>query len=1048
MVFVFSFAAMIPSCLKRCIRLLLVALIVFVSSGYNTAQKVVSYSTTQGLAHHNVLCLYHDPGGYLWIGTWDGLSRFDGHTFESFKHAGGDTTSVGGNIIHKILPDNEGNIWVLAGHNLSKFNPRTNSFSTLIFPIINSGNISNNKDFVFDTSGMGWFIRAGDLFQFNPENFDIRFLDVSDISLFEAKLIYNNRGLWIAASGGLFNFSADVLQSQNNLLANDAGKWFQYPEYFTCFGIIQLVSLQNGGFVLQSNYSTNLNQKLFMAHEASSMLIEIPQPPFVTKKKEMVNMRVHEISPNQILISTGYPVFSAFDLEKWAYEYEHPLKEVFANLTYYSIYYDRQHNLWIGTTNGLYKYSLPQIESDSWVYDPNNSNTISGYTITSLSKDKNNKLWVGTRDGGLDKIDLNTGRIIKTELPAEMLAQTGSGGLFNIVPVNDEVLLLNYGTSFMQYNTFRKEFSFFKPVNFRVYTTFWDDDGRLWTSEKELIEIWEIDEQKTLETTLYTNDFARFQTNCRQIYQARNGQKWITCGQGIVKLNEELPGESKLFTFSNQGIEPEVICIHENPDGTFWLGTLRHGIYAFDPATETFTANYSTQNGLIDNSVNKIYEDQKGFLWMSTWKGIVRMNSADTSFANFSVVNGLPFSEFNTNAHIMDDDGTIYFGGEGGVVAFHPDSLVNFEFSTTPGITAIHAGSGLLPLKYPLGDGAGVVLPYNQNAITLNFSAFDLRQPDERMYRYRLEGWRNEWRQNNSGDLTADFAGMPPGEYLFRMQTTYRGWPWILEELQLKLVISQVPFYKQTKFQIGVLLAFVVSLIVIFMMRQRNVAMQKVVLIARVEREANQYRLNFLKSQMNPHFYFNTLNSINSYVLNNDAKSANKYLTTFARLMREILENSQREFITIAEEKEVLDKYISLQQLRYHNTFEYKITAEDRVKQHIIPPMLVQPFVENATEYAFVNMPFKGIIHVTFELINNNIVCTITDNGIGIQNSQKLQAGRARKSAAISNISQRIEMINKIFKVSIQLLITPFDNSDKDFPGTQIRLIIPIINNR
>jgi sensor histidine kinase YesM len=199
---------------------------------------------------------------------------------------------------------------------------------------------------------------------------------------------------------------------------------------------------------------------------------------------------------------------------------------------------------------------------------------------------------------------------------------------------------------------------------------------------------------------------------------------------------------------------------------------------------------------------------------------------------------------------------------------------------------------------------------------------------------------------------------------------------------------------------------------------------------------------------MNPHFYFNTLNSINSYVLNNDAKSANKYLTTFARLMREILENSQREFITIAEEKEVLNNYLSLQQLRYQNAFEYKITAEDRVKQHIIPPMLVQPFVENATEYAFVNMPFKGIIHVTFELINNNIVCTITDNGIGIRNSQKLQAGRKRKSAAISNISQRIDMINKTFKVSIQLLITALDSSDEDFPGTQIRLIIPIIKNR
>jgi sensor histidine kinase YesM len=194
---------------------------------------------------------------------------------------------------------------------------------------------------------------------------------------------------------------------------------------------------------------------------------------------------------------------------------------------------------------------------------------------------------------------------------------------------------------------------------------------------------------------------------------------------------------------------------------------------------------------------------------------------------------------------------------------------------------------------------------------------------------------------------------------------------------------------------------------------------------------------------MNPHFYFNTLNSINSFILKNDMLSANRFLTTFARLMREILENSQKEFVTIQEEAQVLHKYLTLQQLRFPELFDFTIHTEDIVKDKKIPPMVLQPFVENAVEYAFHDMKTMGHIVISFKIHHNGVLCSVTDNGIGIKKARQFKQRHNKKSTAIKNIYGRIDMLNKIYKIAISLNIGPLSEEDLDFPGTSVKLIIP-----
>jgi two-component system, sensor histidine kinase YesM len=219
--------------------------------------------------------------------------------------------------------------------------------------------------------------------------------------------------------------------------------------------------------------------------------------------------------------------------------------------------------------------------------------------------------------------------------------------------------------------------------------------------------------------------------------------------------------------------------------------------------------------------------------------------------------------------------------------------------------------------------------------------------------------------------------------------------------------------------------------------------MRRELLISKLEKEANLAKLGFLRSQMNPHFYFNTLNSINSFVLKNDILSANKFLSTFANLMRDILENSHKEFISVAGEMEVLSKYLLLQQLRFPGLFYFELEAGEQVKSMKIPPMLLQPLVENSVEYAFHGMGAEGFVRVKFEMKNGEIACIVSDNGIGFERSQEIKRRRNRQSSAIRNIQERIAILNRTYKTHIRLTITTTNPENKEFPGTTNQLLIP-----
>jgi LytS/YehU family sensor histidine kinase len=203
-----------------------------------------------------------------------------------------------------------------------------------------------------------------------------------------------------------------------------------------------------------------------------------------------------------------------------------------------------------------------------------------------------------------------------------------------------------------------------------------------------------------------------------------------------------------------------------------------------------------------------------------------------------------------------------------------------------------------------------------------------------------------------------------------------------------------------------------------------------------------------LLSQMNPHFIFNSLNSIQHFIIQNDDLQANNYLTNFSSLIRKILENSRKNLITLSEEISTLTLYLEMEKLRFEEGFEYKINRDLNLDYNevMIPPMILQPFVENAIWHGLMPLKTKGLLTITFSRIDGYYHCLIRDNGIGREKAGRLKGKKGpHNSTGMMNINERVSLMNRINKKKITLVVTDLKNEDETAAGTLIEVIVPIV---
>jgi hypothetical protein len=435
-------------------------------------------------------------------------------------------------------------------------------------------------------------------------------------------------------------------------------------------------------------------------------------------------------------------------------------------------------------------------------------------------------------------------------------------------------------------------------------------------------------------------------------------------------------------------------------------------------------------------------KDKKGNLWISTNHGISWFNPKTKQIRIFGQEDGLKIDEFNSDNTYLAPDGEMFFAGMGGVVSFYPDSIAD-QKKEPPAPLVIEDFKVSGENRYfnkAIYQCDTVTLNKGDDNFEASFACLDFRNSEKIKYRYRISGENNDFVVTDHRHRWVNFSSLDPGKYLLEIEATNRNSDWVSKK---NLLIFIPSFYYQTAW-FRVLVSMLLVLLIAFFIFTYN---RQIRLKARQQQE--ELRLESLRGQMNPHFIFNSLNSINYFISQNDRLSANRYIADFSRLIRTILGNTTSDYIPLAKELESLNDYLKLEHLRFGDKFDYQIEVDENLDTETlnVAPGMVQPFIENAIWHGVRGLDGrKGFVRVVFQSdkFTGAIPCLIEDDGVGRKLSRERKSNLpGKKSRGMNMITERLAIINNLRKTRFQIKVDDLF-TDREETGTRVMIDIPV----
>lgn len=483
--------------------------------------------------------------------------------------------------------------------------------------------------------------------------------------------------------------------------------------------------------------------------------------------------------------------------------------------------------------------------------------------------------------------------------------------------------------------------------------------------------------------------------------------------------------------------------ITKGEDGLIYLGSYRNGVVVFDTNTDDFIFLNNNKPDRNPTAFNIILDDD-GNIWVSTMKGLMKYSVADEITTLYSVMDGLQGNEFTMNGALKDDEGTLYFGSFGGFIMFDPQKI-KYE-TTEPKILLTRFKSLSGKELISLNSGETIMLPRGESTFSIEFSAHNLNKLNRISFKYMMEGYDEEWKKCNSSVRSVEYHNIPSGTYTFKLYAMNEAGIHNPEPHCLTIVVKPV-WYAMPAFKISVVLfiSLIVFIIVLSMIKKERRKALVAKQISEMEKKMFELKGKALQLQMNPHFLFNTLNSIQSFILVNDSKNASIYLSRFAKLMRRVLNNANRDKVPLGEELEAIRLYLDLEALRLNARFTYNIRVDSRInlKDVEIASMLLQPFVENAVIHGLAYKANNGILTIDVNKIDDKVIMfVIEDNGIGRERAKQIRAelGRVGKSYATSITEQRLEILSRVSLGEYSVRIIDLYGEDGAATGTRVEI--------
>ncbi len=1018
-----------------------------------------------GLSDRQVSTFLRDSKGFLWIGTDGGLNKFDGYEFRVFRSDRRDPYSISANGIIVLHEDREGTIWI--GTNDGKLNrfDRRSERCTIYSPDSTSiaGPGKSSIAVIHDDADAGLWLctTSGQIYIFDKTKGHFERVDQKLSKIWRTaesgapcmqctrvhKIVKDPSGLlWFATSEGLYSYDSRLQTGRRHELISADSRTTDPSQISNKYVNDMLLDDQRGLLVALNKEIWQLDLK---THQAK-LLLTLPQYPFTGfRARHRIHHFVKDLR-NRLWISVFNLGLIRYDLSNGStqhYDTNSETKIGWMNEMILNLLYDPQGILWVGGRSGLCKIDLKPLRFSSESNLDVGVERTSPWYVRSLLLDKNNSLWVGT-DVGVRTSRMKDDRPTVSHYklaeendryyPVNAISQDSSGLIWMACSYSQLTSYNPDDGSVRYYDHERRGMGSMKDG---VYSLLTDRRGVLWIGTSYGLQRYDA----------ASDSFAKYfrpdstRTNIRRfvfsIFEYDRDLLWLGTNEGIKIFNRASEQFVKTYIHdphdSSSISSNAVWCINADESGTIWAAAFGHGLNRYIKNTDSFQ-RFTESDGLASNSVFGILPDRNGHLWLSTNKGITRLNLSTLEFRNYDKSDGLGIDEFYFGAyHRHHPSGELFVGGLEGYVHFHPDNVKDNPHIPPVVITELRVFDR--PRQRELFNGDTVRLSYRDNFISFRFAALDYTNPSKHQYSYILDGIDPQW-VNSGTRRYAAYTDLAGGTYTFRVKGSNNDGVWNTEGIAITLIIDPAWWttmgFRSAVFAalFGLAFAFVRFR---FRSEQRKAALQRKVL---------ESELEALRLQMNPHFLFNSLCSIQHFILQHNANTAYDYLARFAHLMRMVVENSKREEIALAQELQILELYLELENLRFEDRLSYSIVIDSTIdpQDQMIPPMLLQPYVENAIVHGLRNRDSGGRISIVVRASGDSVIYTIEDNGVGRVRAQELQQKRSANHLSIGMkvARDRLKIMSEKMQQRMQIHVTDLYDQLGNAAGTRVEIML------
>lgn len=1031
------------------------------------ASSFERYTVQQGLSDNNVFCITQDDLGYIWLGTENGLNRFDGNVFQNFYH---DTSSfsIPGNHIIELKRTGGHEILVLTQKGLHQVNAATLARRNYLLPEAERSHANPNRlvdvmrlkngSFALSTS-IGFYV-----------------IDTAGRMTFGFNRLQSGT-VPVAVGSGVLNYGRNIflLPDNNALLFTkkegvslyipSTNKFIRYrtalPAEWSAFYPPQedwLARYQLDSVRFMMVHARQQSITFYNAATGSSKTAGIPS---VIHNDLSDESRIFPLSKGRFAITSGGSGYYVFQLNEntgeVVFDEEKGLKGYKCNY----LFTDKEQRLWVCTSNGLLCEKKEQPLFTSWLL---NDYAQEGYSYFCYITRYKDRLYIAkaARQPHVTVVDTATMQIVKKiSLPGISREGDDNPSIQCYYPdtlwigTDDGVTWLNVKNYHNGKVALPEELQ-----HARVSLNPVMGNGDTWMMKPwgGVVAKYNI---HTRQFTVYTNKTdpkLPFDRPKQVVYDAY-GDAWIS-GYGLARWNyKENRFDTLLDRYNGLNKEEDnILSITADSRGSLWLHSFENGLQEYRIKEKRFI-NHALLEGFSFNAlVNLSNKEVAGKIWFSTPSNQIGNINLQTGYSNiYGTKDGIPEGRPSARYIFYDEAADqCYALLAKYLIRFRPSGEPIVQNNNNILVEQVTAPDALI--HYP---GDTVQFPYKRNNLSIRFTLINYNSTSSYQFYYRLNESRSWVPLRNL--RTINMTSLSPGKYTLYIKALDRNQD---EKTKQLVIIIDPPFWNTWWFislSLLLLVAAVLSLLKwreLIMRRAAAVkfdaqAQQHAEMKARLQLELElavmnqqltEMEMKALHAQMNPHFIFNCLNSIVGMIIYHQNEDASRYLNKFAQLIRENLDHSKRSFITLQQNINYLHNYLKMEQIRFTN-FEYEMKVDETLdtEEIMIAPMLIQPLAENAIWHGLQAIEEKKQLKISFSRDEDYLVCEIEDNGVGINKTTGHNSTTQHLSMGIENIQKRIGLLRQKYNTDCVITFTDKGDRHTEETGTIVTLTWKII---